>query len=100
MRLLTNSSRATETSSCLNPAADCDIEQDLIGTKARIAEAALGTLKARGFAGARARERARTGGFNQALVLYHLESVHNALLALELASNRGVRAYEPASKNA
>jgi AcrR family transcriptional regulator len=79
----------------------CDIQQDLAGTKARIAEAALETLKARGFAGARAREIARTGGFNQALLLYHFGSVHNALLAaLELVSNRRVRAYEPAFKNA
>jgi hypothetical protein len=46
----------------------------------RIAEAALETLKARGFAGARACETARTGGFNQALLLYHFGSVHNAML--------------------
>jgi AcrR family transcriptional regulator len=78
----------------------CDIEQDLTGTKTRIAEAALETLKARGFAGAGARARAMTGGFNQALLLYHFGSVHNALLSvLELVSNSRVRAYEPAFKN-
>jgi hypothetical protein len=43
-----------------------------------MAEAALETLKPTGFAGASARERARTGGFNQALLLYHFGSVHNA----------------------
>ena len=79
---------------------DCDIEQDLTRTKTRIAEAALETVKARGSAGARAREIARTGGFNQALVLYHFGSVHDVLLAaLELVSNRRVRAYEPAFKS-
>jgi AcrR family transcriptional regulator len=78
----------------------CDIEQGLTGTRARIAEAALETVKARGFAGARAREVARTGGFNQALVLYHFGSVHDVqLAALELVSNHRVRAYEPAFKN-
>jgi AcrR family transcriptional regulator len=79
---------------------DWEIEQGLTGTKARIAKAALETVKARGFAGARARERARTGGFNQALVLYHFGSVHDVLLtALELVSNHRVRVYEPAFKN-
>jgi len=57
-------------------------------------------VKARGFAGARAREIARTGGFNQALVLYHFGSVHDVLLAaLKLVSNHRVRAYEPVFKN-
>ena len=79
----------------------CDIEEDLTGTNTRIAEAALETLKARGFAGAGAHERARTGGFNQALLLYHFGSVHNALLAaLEPLSNSRARASEPAFKNA
>jgi AcrR family transcriptional regulator len=80
---------------------DGDIEEGLSGTKARIAEAALETLKARGFAGATAREIARTGGFNQALVFYHFGSVQNALLAaLELVSNRRMQAYQPAFENA
>ena len=71
------------------------------GTKARIAEAALETLKARGFAGATAREIARTGGFNQALVFYHFGSVRNVLLAaLDLVSNRRMHTYEPAFKKA
>ena len=78
-----------------------DIEEGLGGTKARIAEAALETLKARGFAGATAREIARTGGFNQALVFYHFGSVRNTLLAaLDLVSNRRMRAYQPAFENA
>jgi hypothetical protein len=78
----------------------CGIEQGLTRTKARIAEAALEMLKARGFAGASARERARTGRFNHAFLLYHFGSVHNVLLAaLALVSNGPVRAYESASEN-
>jgi AcrR family transcriptional regulator len=78
----------------------CDIEQGLTRAKARIAEAALEMLKARGFAGASARERARTGGFNHAFLLYHFGSVHNVLLAaLGLVSNGRVRAYESAFEN-
>jgi hypothetical protein len=78
----------------------CDIEEDLTGTKTRIAEAALETLKARGFAGAGARGESQDGGFNQALLLYHFGSVHTALLAaLELGSSSRVCAYETAFKN-
>ena len=59
-------------------------------------DAALETLKARGFAGASAREIARAGGFNQALIFYHFGSVQNALLAgLDHVSERRMRAYEP-----
>jgi AcrR family transcriptional regulator len=80
---------------------DVDTEEALRGTKAKIAEAALETLKAKGFAGATAREIARTGGFNQALVFYHFGSVQNALLAaLDLVSNRRMRAYQPAFEHA
>jgi AcrR family transcriptional regulator len=73
----------------------------LTGTKERIAQAALDTLKARGFAGATAREIARTGDFNQALVFYHFGSVQNALLAaLDVVSERRMRAYRPAFESA
>ncbi len=66
----------------------------LSGTKLRIAEAALETLKERGFAGASAREIAGAGGLNQALVFYHFGSVQNALLAaLDLVSARRMEAY-------
>jgi AcrR family transcriptional regulator len=65
-------------------------------TKSRIVEAALQTLKQRGFAGCSAREIAKQGGFNQALVFYHFGSVHNLLLAaLDLVSNRRMQAYQP-----
>ncbi len=73
----------------------------LTGTKLRIAEAALQTLKARGFAGASAREIASTGDFNQALIFYHFGSVHALLLAaLDLVSARRMRAYRPAFEHA
>lgn len=75
--------------------------EPLSGTKARIVEAAVETLKAKGFAGASAREIARTGGFNQALVFYHFGSVQNLLLAgLDLVSERRRRAYGPAFERA
>ena len=65
-------------------------------TKLKIAEAALETLKQRGFAGASAREIAGVGGFNQALIFYHYGSVQKALLAaLELVSARRMNAYRP-----
>lgn len=73
----------------------------LVPTKLKIAEAALETLKQRGFAGASAREIAGVGGFNQALIFYHFGSVRNALLAaLDLVSARRMDAYRPAFERA
>ena len=70
-------------------------------TKAVIVEAALETLKSRGFAGASARAIAKTGGFNQALIFYHFGSVQNVLLAsLDLVSERRMGAYRPAFETA
>jgi AcrR family transcriptional regulator len=72
-------------------------EAGLTGTKLQIAEAALQTLKANGFAGASARAIAHVGGFNQALIFYHFGSVQNALLAaLDLISERRLADYGPA----
>lgn len=72
-------------------------EQSLPGTKARIVEAALETLRTDGFAGASARTIARRGGFNQALVFYHFGSVTNLLLAaLDETSRRRMAAYHAA----
>ena len=65
-------------------------------TRAAIVDAALETLLARGFAGASAREIAKTGDFNQALIFYHFGSVQKLLLAvLDLVSERRMRAYRP-----
>jgi AcrR family transcriptional regulator len=73
----------------------------LTGTKLQIAEAALETLKANGFAGASARAIAHVGGFNQALIFYHFGSVQNALLAaLDLISERRLADYGPAFETA
>jgi len=73
----------------------------LSGTKLQIAEAALATLKANGFAGASARAIAHIGGFNQALIFYHFGSVQNALLAaLDLISERRLADYRPRFESA
>ncbi len=75
--------------------------EPLTSTKLEIAQAAVETLKRAGFHGASAREIARTGGFNQALIFYHFGSVQNALLAaLDLVSDRRMDAYRPAFETA
>jgi AcrR family transcriptional regulator len=67
------------------------------GTKGRIVEAALETLKRSGFAGASARDIGRTGGFNQALIFYHFGTVNDLLLAaLDETSARRMVAYREA----
>ncbi len=72
------------------------MSSDFTGTKLQIVQAALETLKSAGYHGASAREIARTGGFNQALIFYHFGSVRNALLAvLDLVSARRMEAYRP-----
>ncbi len=69
-------------------------DQPFEGTKLQIAEAALETLKEKGFAGASARAIAGRGGFNQALIFYHFGSVQNALLAvLDLIGARRMERY-------
>src|SRR5258708_12780511 len=73
-------------------------EARLSGTKLQIAEAALDTLKANGFAGSSARAIAHRGGFNQALIFYHFGSVQNALLpAPHLITQRPLPASPPPS---
>ncbi|MDQ6777748.1 MAG: TetR family transcriptional regulator, partial [Actinomycetota bacterium] len=86
----------------MEPAPRSGVDADaLSGTKARIAEAALKTLKTRGFAGSSAREIASAGGFNQALIFYHFGSVKNLLVAaLDVVSARRMRAYGPAFEQA
>jgi AcrR family transcriptional regulator len=67
-----------------------------VGTKARLVEAAIATLQAKGFAGTSAREIAATGDLNQALVFYHYGSVQNLLLAaLDVVSARRLESYGP-----
>ncbi len=63
-------------------------------TRDRIVDAAIETLKSHGFAGASAREIARTGGFNQALIFYHFGSISDLLLAaLGETSSRRMESY-------
>jgi AcrR family transcriptional regulator len=82
-------------------APDDGVGGELTGTKLQIAEAALQTLKQKGFAGASARAVAGIGGFNQALIFYHFGSVQKALLAaLDLVSARRMEAYGPAFEQA
>lgn len=63
-------------------------------TKARIIEAALGTLKDEGFAGTSARAIARRGNFNQALIFYHFGTLDDLMLAaLDKTSNERMERY-------
>ena len=67
------------------------------GTKLQIVEAALETLKTKGFARTSAREIARAGDFNQALIFYHFGSVEKLLLAVvDETSARRMAVYRPA----
>jgi AcrR family transcriptional regulator len=71
------------------------------GTKKRIIEAALETLKNEGFAGTSARSIARRGDFNQALVFYHFGNINNLLLAALDETSRGrMNAYRAALEGA
>jgi AcrR family transcriptional regulator len=80
-----------------HPQATSDEASGPSGTKLQIIEAALQTLKAKGFAGASARAIAGEGNFNQALIFYHFGSVRNLLLAvLDLISERRMKEYGPA----
>lgn len=77
------------------PAGDGDDAQE--GTRARIVDAALEVLRTRGYAGASAREIAKVGDFNQALIFYHHGNVQGALLAaLDRVSDSRMNAYGPA----
>jgi AcrR family transcriptional regulator len=83
------------------PQATSDEASAPSGTKLQIVEAALQTLKTKGFAGASARAIASEGDFNQALVFYHFGSVRNLLLAvLDLIGERRMREYGPAFERA
>ena len=70
-------------------------------TRQRIVEAALETLRTRGFHGASSRAIADVGGFNPALTFYHFGSVHDLLLsALEDASRGRLERYAPEARAA
>ncbi len=70
-------------------------------TRERIVEAALETLRTRGFQGASSRAIADVGGFNPALTFYHFGSLNELLLsALEHASSGRFERYAPAARGA
>lgn len=70
-------------------------------TRRKLLDGAIATLRDKGIAGTSARNIAAAAGVNQALVFYHFGSVQNALLAaLDLVSDRRMRAYQPAFENA
>ncbi|MGO9975405.1 MAG: TetR/AcrR family transcriptional regulator [Solirubrobacteraceae bacterium] len=78
-----------------------DTDEGPGATKPRIVDAALETLRSHGFAGASARQIARAGGFNQALIFYHFGSVRNLLLAaLDTVSARRMASYGPVFERA
>src|SRR5271156_5580988 len=64
------------------------------GTRTELVEAAIGTLKADGFAGSSARAIAQRAGLNQGLIFYHFGSVANLLLAaLDSVSEERLQLY-------
>lgn len=66
-------------------------------TKDRIIDAAIETVRDEGFADTTAREIARRGGFNQALIFYHFGSVDELLMeAFGRVSSQQVAAYREA----
>jgi AcrR family transcriptional regulator len=66
-------------------------------TRDRLVEAALATLRTRGFPGTTARAIARTGKLNQALIFYHFGSLDRLLLAaLDLTSAQRLARYQSA----
>ena len=65
--------------------------------RARVVAATLETLERSGFAGTTARAIAATGGFNQALIYYHFESLEDLLAAaLQDFSERRIARYRVA----
>jgi AcrR family transcriptional regulator len=70
-------------------------------TRDRIVEAAIRSLKDRGYAGTSARTIARIGRFNQALIYYYFEDLHDLVVAaLEEVSRRRLASYEPRVRKA
>src|ERR1700721_686038 len=64
------------------------------GTRAKLGEAAMETLRADGFAGSSARAIAERAGLNQGLIFYHFGSVADLLLAaLDSVSARRMEHY-------
>jgi AcrR family transcriptional regulator len=64
------------------------------GTRTKLVDAAIATLKTEGYAGSSARAIAERAGLNQGLIFYHFGSVANLLLAaLDSVSARRMEQY-------
>lgn len=69
-------------------------------TRRRLVEAAIETLKEKGFAGASARAIGRRGDLNPALIFYHFGSVNDLLLAaLDETSRQRMERYQEAVRD-
>ena len=67
----------------------------MTGTKERLVEAALATIKEEGYGGTTARAIAGRAGMNQALIYYHFGDIKNLLLAaLDETSAKRMTSYE------
>lgn len=67
----------------------------MTGTKERLVEAALATIKEEGYGGTTARAIAGRAGMNQALIYYHFGDIKNLLLAaLDETSAKRMASYE------
>ena len=70
-------------------------------SRQRIIEAALETLRTKGFAGTSARVIARRGGFNPALIFYYFDSVDDLLIsALAASSAARLERFAPEAEHA
>ena len=68
------------------------------GTRQRIMDAAVETLREQGIAGATARAIAQKGNFNQALIFYHFHSIPQLLMeAFTRTSDEQIARYEAAA---
>lgn len=68
------------------------------GTRRRIMDAAVATLREEGIVGTTARAIAHRGGFNQALIFYHFRSIPQLLMeAFERTSDEQIARYEAAA---
>lgn len=67
----------------------------MAGTKERLVEAALATIKEEGYGGTTARAIAGRAGVNQALIYYHFGDIKNLLLAaLDATSTQRMLSYQ------
>ncbi len=72
----------------------------MAGTKERLVEAALATIKEEGYSGTTARAIAGRAGVNQALIYYYYGDIKNLLLAaLDETSAKRMRSYEVLLEN-